>query len=87
MAASGSHPYDPAKPWDRCFDIAPQQHNYWQKYITIPCLIIVSSAKAAESFLDGDAPVAGGGDSHIATSYNQPVEIGLAAYQGSGEDS
>ena len=57
LAAGGQYPYDPLKPWYRCFDVAPLQHGYWQKYVTIPCLIVVSSAKSAESFLDGDAQV------------------------------
>lgn len=46
LAHGGSHAFGPEQPWGRCFDIAVDQYHYWNKSVTVPCLLIAAKAKA-----------------------------------------
>jgi hypothetical protein len=76
IVAGGLTAFDPTKPWERCYDIAPDQFHWWNKEVTIPCLMMVSKARAAGFFLEGDSAISNTDAAHIATA------AGSAAYPG-----
>jgi hypothetical protein len=68
IASGGLTAFDPKMPWERCFDIAPDQFHWWNKEVTIPCLMVVSKARAAGFFLEGDSAISNSDAAHIATA-------------------
>lgn len=68
IQAGGKTPFDPLTPWERCYDIAPDQFHYWNSKVTVPCMLIVAKARAAGFYIDGDCQVAISALSHLATS-------------------
>ena len=79
---SRSHPYDPLRPWDRCFEMATLSTyclNYWRENVEMPAVLILTNARQLGDYLDGDASVASSSSAHIATSYATPAEVGLSA--------
>jgi hypothetical protein len=76
IASGGLTGFDTQRPWERCYDIAPDQFHWWNKEVTIPCLMVVSKARAAGFFLEGDSAISNTDAAHIATA------AGSAAYPG-----
>jgi hypothetical protein len=76
LEAGGIYPFDPVRPWDRCFDAAVtgrQWIQYWADHVSTPALLILVKAANSDSFLGGDAQVAIGASHHLATVYNTAV--------------
>jgi hypothetical protein len=76
-----SYPYDPLQPWGRVYEQATEGAyalKYWHQQVEVRAVLILSRARQLAEYLDGDAQVAAGSSSHIATSYSTPADIGLA---------
>ena len=76
------HPYDPLRPWDRCYELATEgytQLQYWYEAVERPAQLILSQTASVSDYLDGDAVIAASGSSHIATSFATPSDVGLTS--------
>ena len=73
------HPYDPLKPWDRCYELATEgftSMQYWYEQVERPGQMILSQSRNVGEYLDDDATVAASASSHIATSFATPADVG-----------
>ena len=80
-AEGRTHPYDPLRPWDRCYEMATESFHsvrYWAEQFERPGMQILTGARFIRDFLDGDAVIAANSDNHISTSYATPSDVGLA---------
>ena len=85
LADNRAHPYDPLRPWDRCYEMATESFYsmcYWQENFDRPAMMILSGSRSTGDFLDGDAAIASSSSGHISTSYATPSDVGLAAEVG-----
>jgi hypothetical protein len=76
LEAGGSYPFDPLRPWDRCFEVAVsgrQWVQYWADQVNTPAMMVLVKVASSESFLGGDAQVAHNPASHLATMYSTAV--------------
>ena len=58
VQASGTHPYNPKKPWDHVWKMAVDDHYWWRKVLEEPCLLIVARTTSLNSMVDGDVMIA-----------------------------
>ena len=72
LEANGTHPFDPERPWEQCFDVAitgQQWLQYWADEVTLKCIILLSSSTSPSHYLHGDAEIASSSTQHMATRY------------------
>jgi hypothetical protein len=72
IARGGTHPFDPARPWEYIFKMATEggasEAKYWHINIEEPCVLIIAGRYSTAEFLEGDAPVCAASSAHIATA-------------------
>jgi hypothetical protein len=85
LNANGDYPFEPLRPWNRCFKVAPAQYHYWHTNVEVPCLLVLSRARTSGFFLDGDAETSASSSAHVATQNAPQHELGLPG--GSQADS
>jgi hypothetical protein len=76
LEAGGSYPFVPLRPWDRCFEVAVtgrQWIQYWADQVNTPAMMVLVKVASSDYFLGGDAQVASGPSSHLATMYATAV--------------
>lgn len=82
------YPYDPLKPWNRCFEQATEgytQIQYWYEQVERPAQMILAHSRTMDDYLDGDAVIAATSSAHIATSCATPADVGLAGDTGKAQ--
>jgi hypothetical protein len=77
LHANGDYPFEPLRPWNRCFKVAPAQYHYWHTNVEVPCLLVLSRARTSGFFLDGDAETSSSSSAHVATQNAPQHELGL----------
>jgi hypothetical protein len=79
LLANGTTPFQPDRPWNRCYQLSVDQYSYWHTHVEIPCMLVISKSKASHSFLDGDAEAASSASVHVATQNAPYQDLGLAS--------
>jgi hypothetical protein len=72
LNANGSYPFDPVRPWDRCYEVAVTGQRwlqYWSDEVTVPSITIAIGTTSSSHFLGGDAEIASSSNAHLATAY------------------
>ena len=67
--------FDAARPWDGVWRrMADKERDWWFKHVDKPIMLVEAKIKAASSFVEGDAPIAGKGHAaaEAAPSYYDP---------------
>jgi hypothetical protein len=89
LEANGSYPFDPKRPWDRCFEVAVTGRRwiqYWADEVGTPCMLLLMKATGQDHFLGGDAEIASSSNAHLATRYSTEVQdtAAVPAQRGGG---
>ena len=78
---TGPFEFDPKKPWDRCFQLAPGRADFWKKYLERPADMVKMANANAAQFIDGDAVIARSSQEHLATSMASHSDLRLPPRQ------
>ena len=46
--------FQPERPWNRCFDLAVLDKEYWDDHVKTPCFQVATKIKDIGDFIDGD---------------------------------
>lgn len=88
LAANGTYPFEPARPWERCFDVAitgQQWLMHWQDEVMVPSLTMLTQATGVGHYLTGDADVASSSSAHLATRYSTEADPTPASGRSGGK--
>ena len=96
LAAGGTTPFDPARPWAHTWAKAAEDHAFWKKEIEDPCMLYLTKTASLGNLLGDDAPIDAPGASETAgAAGGSAAEPGLgvgggratSASGGSGNDA
>lgn len=74
----GDTDFNVDKPWEHIFEHAPSQ-AYWTEAVKEPAWMVIAKIRSEQSFLNGDACIAGSSSDHLATSQVDLQNVGLNA--------
>ena len=82
IQAGATTPFDPKKPWDYIFLIAPERTRYWHKEVEVPSLKVMLRPGSLSEHVDSDARVAASSGDHVPSKH---VEPGIQSGKGKGK--
>ena len=72
IQAGGTTPFDPKKPWDHLYMIAPERTRYWHKEVEVPSLKVMLRPGSTSDHVDSDARVASSSREHVPSQHAEP---------------
>ena len=76
VAAGGSHPYDPAHPWEWTFRATADDAQFWRIELEEPAIRVVTESSAMADYLEDDAQVHGGRTKPVMQKDHQQASRG-----------
>ena len=72
IQAGGTTAFDPKKPWDHIYAIAPERTRYWHKEVEVPSLKVMLRPGSISDHVESDARVAASSSDHVPSQHAEP---------------